>query len=265
MAKKKPVPEWAKEPFRRFAEYSHQELDLVRLATAGITQLSRGEPLAEALANAAHLFGDVPEDAAQRLESARELARLAQGERESEFTRLHGHSLVGIWGALESLVEDVAVAWLTHRPSLLKVGELAGVRISVAEFQRLTREARLRLLVNEGSKRTGVSAGFPRLEETLGRVGLAGGVEETLRRSLIEFYSLRNVFAHRMGLVDRKLKTECPWRQDWRVGERVILGSAEYRRLLDAVMQYVAEIAARTGDKFGLNIRVDTAAEDVST
>jgi hypothetical protein len=246
-----PVPEWATAPFETFIEYVKQESILVHLATRGIAQIERGVPLAEALA-AVKTGEKGAETESVRL--ARELADLAKGEIETEFTRLHGHSIVGVWGGLESLVEDVVVAWLKNRPSLLLNESFRRVKVSVGEFQASTRDARLRYLVGETDRRLGISAGLPRFEQLFEAVGLGGPLDEKLRRKLIEMYAVRNVVAHRRGIADRKLRTECPWRRDWRLGRPVKIGHEAWSEYMSATQTYGVELIRRTGAHFGIDI-----------
>jgi len=250
----KPVPGWARDPFHRFKAYIDQESQLLRLATAGISALVASEKLVTALARLDKALGD-GRDSRQEVREARARARLARAEVKKGFPLLHGHSLVGVWGALETLVDDVALAWLTHRRKFLEDSDLATVRVPIATFVRMTRAERLEHLLDQVPRRPGVGGGLPRLEELLSKVGLAGPLDEDVRRTLIEAHQARNLFAHRGGVVDRKAASACPWRKDWKIGEPLPMNVREYTRMTRALDAYVAELIYRTGDRFGLDLR----------
>jgi hypothetical protein len=254
-----PVPQWAVEPFKRFRTYVQEEGQLLTLAAEGIHMLVARVPLAEALARldkaaSRELAGASPKDERKYLREVRERAKLAREEVDKDFPLLHGHSLVSLWGALETLVEEVVLAWLSHRPKLLDDPRLSAVRVTVSEFQRMKKRERLEHLIEQFPKKPGVGSGFPRFEDLLDLVLLSGPLDDNLRRTLIEVHQVRNVYAHRVGVADRKLIEACPWRKDWKVGQPVLIGSNEYGRYLNALADYVVELVRRSGRQFGREI-----------
>ena len=60
--------------------------------------------------------------------------------------------------------------------------------------------------------------GAGRFECVLEALGFQGGVQESLRRDLVEFRATRNVLVHNAGVVDLKFKKTCPW-NDLALGE----------------------------------------------
>ena len=253
--KRPSVPTWAMSPFRAFVEYVHHEGEIVHLAVVGISQLERGVPLAEALAALDRDDDSEDLNPDPSVEQARTIAAAAARERESGFTRIYAHSLVSVWGGLEVLVEDVVVEWLTHRPSLLRQEAFARVRVTLADFQAATRDDRLRYLVGECGRQVPGGSGISRFEGLFGLIGLEGIVAPEVRRSLIEMQAVRNAVAHRRSRVDRKLRSDCPWRTDWKLGKALRIDTDAWSGYLEATNLYAAELIHRTGDRFGVRAR----------
>ena len=53
--------------------------------------------------------------------------------------------------------------------------------------------------------------GVGRLEVLLEAVGLGGGVDDGVRRTILELSEVRNVAVHRNSRADRRLIKRCPW------------------------------------------------------
>jgi len=250
-----PRPAWSKEPFFRFLDYLRTERQLLGLAAAGINGLVHREKLVEALYDVDNELGTANKEAEARLSEARATAKVARAEVEADFPLLHAHSLISIWGALEALVHDVMREWIRHRPALLKREAFAGVKVGLAEFHRMKLADRIDYLL-DAVQPQGSGGGFRKFEALLAKIDLGGPVEEGVRRSLLESWEVRNLYAHRRGLVDKKARDACPWRKrDWRLGEQVLVSHEDYERYAQAIHDYAYELIVRSGAKFGLDVR----------
>jgi hypothetical protein len=213
-----PWPQWSKDPFERFFDYVENERRLVHLAANGIHQVVNQARIREVIYGVADLLDTSKRRAAAQLADALVMAEAARQEVEADFPLLHAHSLVGVWGALETLIDDVAVAWLTHDKTLLTAVEFVNVKVPLGEFQRMTVVERIEYLLDQVPRPAGVGGGFPRFESLLDKVMLGGPLDDDLRRTLIEAHQVRNVCAHRGGVADRRARAACPWRKDWKLG-----------------------------------------------
>jgi hypothetical protein len=254
MAKQK-WPDWSRQPFYRFLDYFENEQRLIWLAATGIQQVVRAAGIAETLYGVRHLLDRDPESEAKHLSSALEAAEMATIEVEADFPLLHAHSLMGVWGALEALIDDLVLVWLTHRPSLMRTEEFSAVRIPLALFQAMTVRERVEFLVDQIPRSAGVGGGFPRFELLLSRIDLGGPIEDGLRRSLIEAHQVRNVYAHRGGLADQRAIAACPWQTGWKPDGVIRVGHADYERYVAAIHDYVLLLIERTGRKFGVDVQ----------
>lgn len=260
-AKKRNNPEWARAPFRRSLDYLEMESRLVHLAVHGIENLVHQEAVAEALHGVSDLLTHDPAESQKRLEAARRQAALARAEVNSGFRLLHAHSIISLWGLLESLVAEVVRTWLTHRPSLMKSEALASIKVPLAEFAAMRHQERIERLLARPPASPGVAGGYPRLEDQLKLVQLDGPLPDTLKPRLIEVYQFRNLYAHCAGIVDKRALEVCPWRTDWHVGQAAPIDGQRWHEYLGALSSYIEELIYRSADKFGLRAVAERGAK----
>jgi hypothetical protein len=90
----------------------------------------------------------------------------------------------------------------------------------------------------------GSAEGITQPHSLLKVVGLAGRVEDGIRRDIYELQQLRHTIVHRASLADRKLIEACPWLK-LMPGERIMISHEHYRRLVVAVNKYVTVVIER--------------------
>ncbi|MFI1410840.1 hypothetical protein ACH4Y0_13185 [Streptomyces sp. NPDC020707] len=221
-----------KAPFMRFADYIEETGQLVQMAYTGM----------RAVLALHDVFGiveegrEVPES---RLSNRKEEIKLAQRQIDSKFRLLHGHAIMGTWGSLECLIEDVVEAWMAFKPEVLRRQEFEKIKIPLAKFLGLSDDQRVRLLVNEIQRdlKLDLRSGVTKFEKLLDAVGLGGPVDPRLRDTLYEFQNVRNVLAHRAGIVDQRFIDACP-SYGLQVGERVAIDEENFTRLHNGVYTY---------------------------
>jgi hypothetical protein len=242
------MSDWYIDPYYRFFNFFEEAERVLQLSIKGIIQISRQMPLLEALDNLERVRAEnsgkpiEPKD----FKDARIEAEFARQEIEKEFPLLNAHSLVTIWSALEALFEDVLVAHIINRPEILKEDAFQKTRIPLATYEQLNQEDKARLLLYELQR--GLSSeqrlGLDCFESLLKIVGLAGKVEDSIRRDIYELQQLRHTIVHRASLADRKLVEACPWLK-LTSGERILISHDQYRRLITSVQKYVTVVIER--------------------
>lgn len=186
------------------------------------------------------------EENKESVEEAQKTADLAKSELEDDFPFLHSHSIMGMWGALEAMVEDLAIAWLEHNPSTLSDPRFAKIRIPFVQFQSLDENQRLRYLVTELQRDLGLGlkSGATKFEPLLGALGLGGPVHPKVRDVIYEAQNLRNLFAHKGGVADDRFVTNCPHLQ-YSVGNAVKINYQQFTRIHDGLFMYSITILNR--------------------
>ena len=129
------VPEWVIHPFRVCLLKLQNEAMFLHLSLRGFRGLSVLPTLLEIVGPSKHAE---LEDRQSWLQSAKMDADWVKNEEEQGFPLLHAHSVVGLWGGLEVLANDVSVAWLQHAASAWENTEVAKVKIAVTVFHQLS-------------------------------------------------------------------------------------------------------------------------------
>ncbi|MGY4984073.1 hypothetical protein ACWCYL_44395 [Streptomyces sp. 900105755] len=230
--RRQPQKETWQAPFMRFADYIEETGQLVEMAYTGT----------RALLTLHDVFGiveegtEVPED---RLSHRRDQIQLAQRQIDSKFRLLHGHAIMGTWGSLECLIEDIVEAWMAFKPEVLHRQDFEKIKIPLAKFLSLSDDQRVRLLVSEIQRdlKLDLRSGVTKFEKLLDSVGLGGPVDPRLRDALYEFQNVRNVLAHRAGIVDQRFIEACP-SYGLPIGGRLIIDQENFTRLHNAVYTY---------------------------
>jgi hypothetical protein len=242
------MSDWYIDPFDRFLTFIQEADRVLNLSIKGICQISQQMPLLKALDNLERVRAENAMKPFQpkNFQSAKAEAEFARQEIEKEFPLLHAHALVSIWSAMEALFEDVLVAHIIHRPEIVKEEVFQKIRIPLATYEQLNQEDKARLLVYElqrtlsSEQRLGPDC----FEALLKVVGLAGRVEDGIRRDIYELQQLRHTIVHRASLADRKLAEACPW-LGLIPGGRIFISHEQYRRLMVAVHKYVTVVIER--------------------
>lgn len=233
-------------------DYLKDTTRLLYLAIAGISRAAKSEELVRALIDydvTRHQLSEPTEEHLQQVERAREEAELAQREMDTGFPLLHGHALLGLWGAFEAMVEDFIVAWLCNVPESLQREEVSNIKIDLALFEAMTLEERMRTVARHVQRG---EVGVGRFETGLASIGLGGSVRETTRRALVEAEAIRNVWAHRAGIADERFLRRCPWYAAT-VGSRIDVSHEQFGRLSNECVEYVLTILKRCAQSFGVD------------
>src|SRR5690349_4223249 len=116
--------------FSRFLEYVDGIDNLINITRTGAGRIQMMPRLTDILDEGKDLTSLSDHDRHRR-EKEKELADLAADEVARGFPLLYAHSTVSAWGALEVLVNDLAVAWLAGHPEPISQPPLGSVKLPV--------------------------------------------------------------------------------------------------------------------------------------
>jgi len=268
----KDLPAWARRPFEEYLDLSEKLHEVLHLSMEGIARLRALPDLERKMAYARQVLAETasargstasPEHAdvlvpsevqEQRLKSAERLADLALREVDDEFPILHGQAVVSLWTALESLSRNALTAWLDNDPKeIWKHERLRKMKVALSEYQGLAPEEQSAYVAEMVERELGspLGLGIGRFEGIFDVVGLAGVVEEGLRRDILELGNVRNALVHRGGVADRRLVETCPW-LGLRLGDPVKVSHSRFCAYYSAAHDYVLERIQRMRVHFGL-------------
>lgn len=221
------------EAFWSFIEYVDETWQLVTLTTTALTNMT-------GMGRLAKVIGRAPEEVARK----EELERLALDEVARGFPLLMAHTSVGLWSALEAALNSFAVDWLCFRPTLLQGDNLSKTKVPALLLSNGNFYEAAAFVIDEFTRQSGGSMkqGIGRFTIVLEALGISATVEDDVRKTLFELSKVRNVYAHRFGVVDEQFKKACPWiKID--VGQRLRTSPAEMERYARAAQGFVSKVA----------------------
>src|SRR5207245_6440776 len=185
------------------------------------------------------------------LEHLQSMAAKAEKESSLGFPTLHAHVVVSLWSIAENTVEDFMVEWVKYDSKFLEKDTIPRAKISITELLLLDEDERIRYMLDEIQKHLGCAGarGIEKFERLLSLCDLGGGVEDSLRKDLIELCEVRNAIVHRGSVVDRKLLRACQW-ITWKLGDRIDLDTATCNRYIRAFDAYMGCAMMRLVKRF---------------
>ena len=235
-------------------EYVHDAMELVHQTYEGTASLGAMPRLVEVLHRV-----ESPEikDSAHR---ARDVAHAAKGAeyaakaKTSGFALLHAHTVMGLWGALEAAVEDLALEWLEKDPTLLsRRQKFMKIKVPVSVYETLTPSARFKMIIGELQRDLGndQSFGIGQFEKILAEVELTGAVHPRPRRLLLLAQQYRHLVAHRGGRADARFINACP-DSGYVEGDLVSLSAKQMNDIFMAVIAYKEALENRVRAALGV-------------
>lgn len=218
--------------FLGWAKYAEYVEDLVHLTHEGYR-------LHATLPTAYGSLGDAVD-----LESSLFRSRRALREIEDGFWMLHSHALMGLWSALESLIENVCVARIMNNRSLLASEGFRKVRIPASTLAENDEEMLARAAYVEILKACPSGKAPGRFENILKTVGIDGQVPASVSRSVFDAHRTRNICAHKSGIIDNEYLQNGDV-ENLKAGDRVPLDFPAFARLMHGIHMYAIVILNR--------------------
>lgn len=179
-----------------------------------------------------------------RITQAEWKAEQAKKEIDAGFATLHAHSLLGLWGALECLIEDIFKASIRADMSLLTSSAFSKIKLPLDILfgpDGAREEAVLLELVRSTSSEK--SVGITQFERILNPIGLGGEVPMKIKDAVFRAQQIRHVWAHRGGIADAAFVARCPDRAQ--IGDKLTMDSTEFLHLMHGLHMYGWVIANR--------------------
>ncbi|MFD6142259.1 hypothetical protein [Promicromonospora sp. NPDC060271] len=164
-----------------------------------------------------------------------------------DFAILHGHALMGAWGALEACIDDVAIDWLTETEGACALSATNTLKVSLGDYLALKGDARWPWLLDQikRAQSSSLKSGVGQFETVLSAVGLGGGVDPHIRTAIHYTKAIRNVIAHKGGRVDARFVEACP-DLGLTEGERLSVTSKQFLAGLTAMLAYSGAVYERS-------------------
>lgn len=247
---KRAGPRWWKEPVRVFDEYVEDERDLVELSRVSVMMLQTEEVTSVQLHDAAETL--------TRAMTAGELVRRAEDEASKDHPLLHGHSLVAIWSALETMIGDLVEAWLLWWPpartQAASRAPLAGLHKLLPDEWAAEAHQALERAYQKLNRRGQSPRRLDRYEWLLNAVGLTHDPQDDdpqMIQNLWEMQQVRNVFAHKRGVADARFVAHNR-HLPFKVGDELRIDRHAWADFLVTTLLYADMVVRRMKRELGL-------------
>ena len=246
-----PVNAWILDPVTSAITFVAEEAKIGGLLQRALAHIEGGRPMLEFAAR--HLAATHNRKAVgairRLLDEAPIQERWAAELRSDDYALLNGHSLVAIWGALETCIEDTVVGILAKDPNAEAILVGAGVRISNG-YPKPEDDTELRKLYRKAEDAVRVKYDVVQTQENLLQLfGLTACCPEK-KDTLLLANSVRNALVHRGGVIDAKAAQQAPALSPM-LGQKIRVTRELYLTCYESVSQLlVALIGSITSSKY---------------
>jgi len=177
---------------------------------------------------------------ARVVERAKCIETKAKAEIDSGYSSIYSLAVVRLWTILENAVSRLAKLRLGDNSVLGSSPVLRRLNGPIVDILLSTPEERIDMIYEELASHLKVrlKPGVGRFEALLESVGLSGGVDDEIRKELVELWAVRNVIVHSSGRFDQRFLYACPWYPAAR-NEIVTVSSSRFNVYLSAVLWYM--------------------------
>ena len=237
---------WWASPFVEFINYNNHQKALFQLTEEALTQWRDMNRLREAMAKASRTLnrGDEASKFEKAAERIKAQVKLAEIEYDNKFAHLRGAYIVLFWSGLEALVDDVVLAGIEHGHLKTDVVKLEKIRVRLVDIMSLAPAELARKAFDIIRADVLSQGGMGRFDDLLAAVGLDFAVSKETRDALWDMSAIRNLLAHRRGIVDQQFMDRCPG-SGQTLGEALTIEAQTIDRFNHEVYQFVAGLMER--------------------
>ncbi|WP_372522768.1 hypothetical protein [Sulfuricaulis sp.] len=172
--------------------------------------------------------------------------QFAQRQFEQGFPYLFGFAALRLYSILEIFVEDFVLRLIENNQSIGEMPIIRKLQGPLVEFLQSSSARRAELLFNLliSDLNVPLKAGVGRYEAVFNAIGLGGPVDEGVKKVLLELSEVRNVIAHRNGIIDAKFLRNCPWFKA-NLGDTIRQTHLQFRTYFNAILWYFYKIHRR--------------------
>ena len=230
-------------PFRRVRIALYDLTGFVDVCMAGINFAKIRPDLEKIVSTTEH---KLQEDSSRFSSITQSNQEFAQRQFEQGFPYLFGFAAIRFCSILEIFVEDVVLRLIENNQSVGGLPIIRKLRGPLVEFLQSSSAKRAELLFNilVNDLNVPLQVGIGRYEAVLNAIGLGGSVDESVKKVLLELMEVRNVVAHRNGIIDTKFLRNCPW-FGAKLGDPIRLAYPKFISYLNAIIWYCLEICRR--------------------
>ena len=180
---------------------------------------------------------------ANHVQFVQHVEEFALEDARKDFPAIHSMAVVLIWAAMETTIRDFLVGLIAARPQIRRSTKMAQLKIRFGEYDVLSEDDKIRYLIDQFEKESGSNfkRGVGKFDTLLSAVNLGAIVDDECRNSLHQMSAVRNVIAHRVGIVDQRFVDACP-NYRTKLGESLTVSYSQLNRYVGACGQYLVAV-----------------------
>lgn len=247
------LPRWVVDHFQQALDAHDRLMKVTHLSCTGIRMHTARPKMLQALAKAAPR---PTEEHERQMARAEEDAAFALKEESDGFPVLTGAVAMAQWGWLENFVKGFLALWFAKRPGAVKRAPVQRLKVRLGDYLQLTKADQALYLVEllEQDLSSTMKSGVNRFNSLLQAVGLDVQIDDDVSKCLFELQKVRNNLAHRNGVVDRALRTACPW-MGLKLNQPLNIGMPRLNGYSNATGAFLLALLYRVGDEYGIDLR----------
>lgn len=236
---------WIIEPASRCVEFIADETRIAALLQRALAHAEHAAPLLQSVQKIARTHGDRAFAAAARTlaDAAPFHEEWARQLRESDYSVMNAHSLIAIWGALETCIEDTIANIILYSPSAASRLEALNVTMERSDASEDSVYAIVSKLERKLVVRGDIVATY---DAFLGHFGLEAPTSSEAADALREANAVRNCLLHRGGRIDSRATRTAPSLAG-REGQVISVSSQDYLRYYSAVGEWATALLTSAG------------------
>lgn len=235
-----PICNWILDPITSAIIYVLNEFNVNSMLKFSVLETELGQPAIMAKAVTLYHSGD-PENiklASKIILNAPDYEKWATELRTTDYALINAHSLVSIWGVLESCLENLVILILTNHVGALQSIVDCGVKIKQLDVTQIVPENELGPLYSKIESHCRVTHDIVKTYEAVlcvfGLTAACSEHTEALKRA----NALRNCILHQGGVIDARSVMQVPELKQW-LNSKYVISSEEFMILHRAVASWL--------------------------
>lgn len=190
-------------------------------------------------------------DAARK--RAEEVQAFAAEQQTQGYPYLYELATIKLWSLLEHCVDELVIHGLDDLSLCTDQEMVRSIKGPLLDFVEASEELRAEFLAGELKQltRSRLKVGVGAFESVLDPVGLGGGVDADVRRTLLELSQVRHLLVHKLGIIDTRFATSCPW-LGLSPKKRLVIQRVQYDEYVLGCHWYLLELNQRMSAREGI-------------
>ncbi|PKO01992.1 MAG: hypothetical protein CVU43_10140 [Chloroflexi bacterium HGW-Chloroflexi-5] len=189
----------------------------------------------------------------EEVKNAENLESFVSEEKKTGFDFLFSLLILRLWTILETYIDDLIFDLLDDQTYFLTNKEVQSIKVPLAYYQGLSLSEQKWFIISEIKNilKSDMGPGVNHFEPLLRLFDLQGNINEDVKKVIYEFSQIRNLIAHKNGMVDQTFIKKCP-KFSKKIGEKIYMTNELFHLYKITLIWYLLDIEIRIGRVKGM-------------